>query len=108
MRRHPQISVPRRNQNSLIRESRGQPRRVLLEPRRYDGRFAVKHFAARVQREAGERRGVSPPVEQAYRLALGREPRPEEARRAAELVRDHGLEALCWALLNTSEFLYVR
>jgi len=44
----------------------------------------------------------------AYRLALGREPTPREKDRAAALVKDHGLENLCWVLLNSSEFLYVR
>jgi len=66
----------------------------------------ARHFAARVEREAGA--GVERQVMLAYRLALGREPRPEEARRAEELVRQHGAEALCWALLNASEFLYLR
>jgi hypothetical protein len=66
----------------------------------------TKHFAARVQREAGTETECQ--VTLAYRLALGRGPRPAEARQAAELVRQHGLEALCWALLNASEFLYAR
>jgi hypothetical protein len=47
-------------------------------------------------------------VQRAWRLTLGREPRRDEAREAATLVRQHGLESLCWALLNSSEFLYVR
>ena len=66
----------------------------------------AKHFAERVQREAvGE---AAAQVAWAYRLALGRKPVAEEAERAARLVREHGLDGLCWALLNSSEFLYLK
>ncbi|MBI1916038.1 MAG: PSD1 domain-containing protein [Planctomycetes bacterium] len=64
----------------------------------------ARYFATRVQREAGV--GAERQVALAYRLALGRGPKPEEARQAVALVREHGLEGLCWALLNASEFLY--
>jgi hypothetical protein len=62
-------------------------------------------FAARVRREA-----PAPELQaaRAYRLALGRGPTPLEAAEAAGLARDHGLETLCWALFNSSEFLYLR
>jgi hypothetical protein len=66
----------------------------------------AKHFAGRVPREAGSE--VAAQVAWAYRLALGRKPTPREAERAEKLVREHGLESLCWALLNSSEFLYLR
>jgi len=66
----------------------------------------AKRFAERVQREA--RGGVTGQVTAVYRLALGREPAAREAERAARLVREHGLESLCWTLLNSSEFLCVR
>ncbi len=44
-------------------------------------------------------------VDRAFRLALGRPPRGEERRAAEELLARRGLEALCRALLNSSEFL---
>ena len=43
-----------------------------------------------------------------YRLALGRPPRADEAARAADLVRQHGLESLAWVLFNANEFLSLR
>ncbi len=47
-------------------------------------------------------------IARAFELALGRPPRPEEAASGAALADEAGLEALCWALFNTSEFLYVQ
>ncbi len=72
-------------------------------------RFVVRQaaaFARRVRADAGP----DPAAEAAwaYRLALGRRPAPDEAARADRLVREHGLETLCWVLFNSSEFLYLR
>jgi hypothetical protein len=64
------------------------------------------YFAERVQREAGAK--PEDQVTAAYRLALGRMPTKDETGRALALVREHGVESLCWVLLNASEFLYVR
>ncbi|MHC4994760.1 MAG: DUF1553 domain-containing protein [Planctomycetota bacterium] len=47
-------------------------------------------------------------VRHAYRYAFGREPAPNETRQAVTLAKEHGLNETCWALLNASEFLYVR
>ena len=44
----------------------------------------------------------------AYRTALGRAPTQQESQEAGALAKDHGLETLCWALLNASEFMYVK
>ncbi len=44
----------------------------------------------------------------AYRTAFGRAPTGQESRDAAALVKEHGLETLCWALLNATEFMYVN
>jgi hypothetical protein len=65
----------------------------------------TKALAARLTQEA---RDTPARVDHAFRLALGRAPRPEEATSSAALVEQHGLEAFCWGLFNTSEFLYVR
>ncbi len=62
-------------------------------------------FAARVVKEAGT--NVEPQVRQAFRIAFGREADAEEAADAAKLVKSHGLPALCRALFNANEFLYV-
>jgi hypothetical protein len=65
-----------------------------------------RHFAERLQREAGENRAAQ--IKLAYRLAFGREPRADETKQSIALARAHGLESVCWVLLNASEFLYVR
>ena len=47
-------------------------------------------------------------IDLAYRLALGRPPNSEESGRAMDHAGDQGLESFCWALLNSSEFLYLN
>ena len=47
-------------------------------------------------------------VWRAYRLALGRDPTPAEAKPAVELVDKHGLAALGRVLFNCSEFVVVE
>ena len=62
-------------------------------------------FAKRVTQEAGVE--AEPQVRQAFRLAFGREADAEETADAVKLVEAHGLPALCRALFNANEFLYV-
>ena len=47
-------------------------------------------------------------IESAFRLTLLRDPTAEERSDAEELVRHHGLSALCRALLNSNELLYLE
>ncbi len=47
-------------------------------------------------------------VRRAYVLALGRPAEDHETQAAAQLVQQHGLSALCRALFNLHEFVYVR
>jgi len=61
-----------------------------------------------VQRQARAMAKNAGGVERAYLLAFNRAPTAIESRRAGEHVREYGLANLCWALLNSSEFLYVR
>ena len=64
------------------------------------------HLATRLRQEApGDSAGQ---IELAYRLSLGRTPGPEETIRAVTHAGEHGLESFCWALLNSSEFLYLN
>jgi hypothetical protein len=63
------------------------------------------YFAERLRKEAGD--DVRAQVRRAFRLAFGRGPTGEEAAAAAALVRQHGLPALCRALFNANEFVYV-
>jgi hypothetical protein len=62
-------------------------------------------FARRLLREAGER--TVDQVRLAFRLALGREPDAAEATAGAKLTAAHGLPALCAALFNGNEFLFI-
>ena len=62
-------------------------------------------FAARLRAEA---RSLEDQISRAFELALGRSPSPPEIESSRALAQRHGLESLCWGLLNASEFLYVR
>jgi hypothetical protein len=65
----------------------------------------AKFFADRVERESGKE--PSKHVQQAFRIAFQREPNKNEMISAVQLVGEHGLPALCRALLNANEFLYI-
>ncbi len=47
-------------------------------------------------------------VDYAYKLTLGREPTSGEAARAIAASKERDLKSVCWALLNSTEFIYVR
>jgi len=82
-------------------------------------------FASRVEQVAGQSASeAADRVKLAFRIALTREPTPDEASQSAELVEHHkaryaalgqtsqaaahqSLSELCRMLLNTSEFLYI-
>jgi len=65
----------------------------------------ARAWTERLREEAGASPGSQ--VERAWLLAFGREPESEETVDAINLVREHGLEALCRALYNTNEFLFL-
>ena len=71
-------------------------------------------FVLRQARMLGERslvtcnHDVSAAIPMIYRLALGRRPTAEEALRAEKVAQERGPTSLCWALLNSTEFVYVR
>jgi hypothetical protein len=46
-------------------------------------------------------------VNRAFQLAFGRDPSDAERSAATKLIAEHGLPALCRALLNANEFVYV-
>lgn len=62
-------------------------------------------FAKRVKKEAGP--DIRNQVDQAFHLALGREPRPAEAKAATSSVRSTDLQTLCRVLFNSNEFLFL-
>ena len=78
----------------------------------YDGEFVneeARHFAERVRRQSGP--GPASRIQHAFRIALGRDPRPDETAQARRLLEEarssDGLTALCRVLLNSNEFVYV-
>ena len=64
----------------------------------------AKALASRLTAESADQGRV----DLAFQLVLGRPPRPEEAASAQVLVNQAGLASFCWALFNSSEFLYVQ
>jgi hypothetical protein len=62
-------------------------------------------FAARVRREAGG--DPAGEVQHCYLLALGRKPTQTELEETAPIVSAHGAGALCRALFNSNEFLFL-
>jgi len=64
------------------------------------------HLAERAMKESQS--DVRQTINTAYRLALGRPPTKEEARRALAVAHERSLTNVCWALLNSTEFVYVR
>lgn len=66
----------------------------------------AEHLAERALKESNQ--NLSAAVRTAYRLALGRFPTGQETERARSAAKDRGLAHVCWALLNSTEFIYVR
>jgi hypothetical protein len=74
-----------------------------------NGPFVVEQaglFAKRLERDAPGDRDAQ--IRRAFWLAFGREPEQDERPAAESLVNDHGLAALCRALFNANEFLYLN
>jgi hypothetical protein len=95
----PSLTTPRRQETTTPLQA------LALMNDSFVQRQAEK-MAARVAAEAGPE--VSAQVERAYLIGLSRSPSADEAAAAQDLVTSHSLRELCWALLNFSEFLYVR
>jgi hypothetical protein len=71
-------------------------------------RFTVRyaeHFAARLAREAGDRRSQ---ISLAYELAFGRPASATEVKRLADYAEKHSLANACRLMLNANEFLFVE
>ena len=74
----------------------------------FNSRFTIDEseaLAARVKKEAGK--DVTQQVCHVYRLALSRDPRPDELGDAVSVVSKHGLATLCRAMFNSNEFLFL-
>jgi len=62
-------------------------------------------FARRLRREAGD--DAAAQVRRAWQLAFARPPARAESTDAITLAKAEGLPALCRALLNANEFLFI-
>ena len=71
--------------------------------------FVQRHAGVLAERALKEAANDLPgAIHNAYRLALGRTPTAEEAERALAAARARSLTNVCWALLNSTEFIYAR
>lgn len=66
----------------------------------------ANHLSERAMQSA--KNDLSTAVEFAYEFALSRKPNHEERQRALVAAQDRGLASVCWALFNSTEFVYVR
>ena len=66
----------------------------------------ANHLAERALSESGN--AINEAIHRVYERCLGRHPSPEELARSIPTVQERGLPRFCWAMLNTTEFMYVR
>ncbi len=94
----PSVRVAKRNETNTALQAL-----TLLN----DGFMLVQceHFSARVRREAGE--NLEAQIRRAVRLALARDPQPDELVRMSAFVHENSLEALARVLFNSNEFVFV-
>ena len=74
----------------------------------YNNEFMLKqagYFVERLQQDVGPHQAAQ--IHRAFQLALGRSPDDEETALALDLVDQQGMFAVCRALFNANEFLYV-
>jgi len=64
------------------------------------------HLAERALKESAN--DLPRAIQTAYRLTLGRTATEDESKRSLIAARDRSLTNVCWALLNSTEFIYVR
>jgi mono/diheme cytochrome c family protein len=63
-------------------------------------------LAARAEREAGADRAAQ--IERVFLLTLARPPNARESRGCLAVAEEHGLAAVCRAILNSNEFLFLE
>lgn len=70
--------------------------------------FTLQMSEAWAKRLEHEYADIETQVAAAFEQAYGRQPRSDEQEPACALVKEHGLAALCRAILNSSELIYVN
>lgn len=63
-------------------------------------------FADRLRAEAGSKPAAQ--IDRGFALAYSRDPSPAERSHLVALAGEHGLESVCRALFNTSEFAFIQ
>lgn len=99
------FDCPDAGQSTAIRRASTTPIQAL---NLFNSRFSLdtaSAFAARVQKEAGD--DIAAQITRAYKLALNRSPTTAELHDTEPTVREYGLSALCRALFNSNEFLFM-
>jgi hypothetical protein len=94
----PSLSTPRRDETVT-------PLQALAL---FHNRFVLRqceHLAARLEREAPT---LPTRIDRAFRLALSRPPRPEEAELLTAYAARRGLAHACRVLLNANDFLFIH
>jgi hypothetical protein len=95
----PSVKTPRRGVTTTPLQALGLMNNSFVQRQ-------AAQLAARAWREAHQ--DLPAAVGAAYRHALGRSPTGEEAGRATAAARERSLTNVCWALLNSTEFVYVQ
>lgn len=93
---------------SLVMPKRSASTTPLQALNLFNSRFMLdqsEKLAERLRQEAGA--NAAEQIHAAWRLAYQRRPTPAEANDAAQFVQAEGLPALCRAILNANEFLFI-
>jgi hypothetical protein len=92
----------------LVAPRRTQSTTALQALNLMNSRFILQQaelMSERIRRDAGS--GTEPELDRAFAVALGRLPDDSERAAAGRLVASFGLPALCRALFNANEFLFL-
>jgi len=68
--------------------------------------FVVRQSLKLAARLKDQQPDLQKQIELAYEFSYSRKPTAEELQAGLNVAKDHGLETLCWAIYNSSEFLY--
>lgn len=68
--------------------------------------FVVRQSMKLAARLKEQQPDLQKQIELAYEFSYSRKPNVEELQAGLNVAKEHGLETLCWAIYNSSEFLY--
>ncbi len=73
----------------------------------FNSRFVVSRAQSMAATLEKKHPQTAAAITQAFQLAYGRNPTPEQLQLSASIVKQHGLATLCRALLNSNEFVFI-